>query len=302
MKAPIDKLLNGGNDIMQIEICRKCSLFTCSNCTRGLVFRRDTIEMSPEVFRAAVLSLEGWGGIVSLFGGNPTNHSRFPEICAILAELVPMERRGLWANDLAEHGALCREVFYPHARFNLNAHADTEAAAEIERWLPGKLIRASRNRPAWHGPVLMDRRDYGIDDGRWTALREDCDINRHWSGIIVERDGSPYGYFCEVASTLDGIRLENHGVPAEPGWWRHGMEHFEHQVRHCCDRGCGVPLRLKGHLDRDDTYDVSPSWRDELAKLGRKVPVAVVTHDELPTERAGILTDYMRLRSPENAR
>jgi hypothetical protein len=252
--------------------------------------------MSPEVFREAVLSLEGWPGTVALFGGNPTNHSRFPEICEILAEHVPPERRGLWSNDLGKHGALVQRIF-GRSVLNLNAHADQEAAAEIDRWLPGRLIETSRKTPAWHGPILMDRRDYGISDAAWIEMRERCDINQNWSAVILERDGRPFVLFCEVASALDGIRDENHGILAEPGWWRWRMDRFDGQVRQCCDRGCGVPLRLKGHLDRDDVYDVSPSWRDEIAKRGRRTSaVSLAVHEELPTEQAAELTDYMRLR------
>lgn len=294
MLAPIDKVSNRGNDIMQIEITRKCSLFSCSNCTRLLPFRRDTIEMSLDVFREAVLSLEGWPGIVALFGGNPCNHSRFPEICGILAELVPAARRGLWANDLMEHGTVAAETF-SKGRLNLNAHADENAAAVIDRWFPGKLAPRSRKQPAWHGAIMVDRRDFGISDDDWEAIREGCDINREWSGIIVERDGRPYGYFCEVASAIDGVRRENHGVLAEPGWWRAGMDRFESQVRNCCDRGCGVPLRIKGHLDRDDVYDVSPSWI-EAATARKQSAVDLALHETRPSERSQSLVDYMRLR------
>lgn len=293
--APIDKLKAGGNDILQIEITRKCSIFSCSNCSRALPFRRDTIEMSLDVFREALLSLEGWPGIVSCFGGNPPNHSRFPEICEILAELVPPERRGLWANDLMEHGEIAARTF-GRGRLNLNAHADEKAAAEIDRWFPGKLISKSRMQPAMHGALLVDRKDVGVTDGEWEALRENCDINREWSGIIVERAGRPYGYFCEVASALDGVRSENHGMLAEPGWWRLPMEMFEHQVRNCCDRGCGVPLRIKGHLDRDDVYDVTASWLPAVTAR-KQSAVDLAIHETLPDERSASLVDYMRLRS-----
>lgn len=295
MLAPIDKIELGGNDIMQIEICRKCSIFSCSNCTRLLPFRRDAIEMSLDCFREAVLSLEGWPGVISCFGGNPCNHSQFPEICEILAELVPPERRGLWANDLMEHGEIASKTF-GRGRLNLNAHADAAAAAEIDRWFAGRLIEKSRREPAWHGGLLLDRRDYGISDEEWKPLREGCDINRHWSGIIVEREGRPWGYFCEIASALDGVRQENHGVLAEPGWWRWKMDRFEHQVRQCCDRGCGVPLRAKGHLDRDDVYDVSPSWLPAVTAR-KQSAVDLAVHEALPDDRSASLVDYMRLRS-----
>jgi hypothetical protein len=295
MKAPIDKLVAGGNRILQIEITTACTL-NCSNCTRLLPYRSDVLHMTPNCFREAVQSVRDWPGIVAVFGGNPTSHAKFPELMEIYCEAITdQRRRGLWANDLLKHGELCRKVFYPHATTNLNAHADPKAAARFDEWLPGKMIESSRTRPAWHGSITVDRKDYGISDEAWIAARENCDINQHWSGIVVERAGKPFAYFCEVASALDGVRGQNHGIPVEPGWWRWRMDHFEGQVRNCCDRGCGVPLRLKGHLDHEEIYDASPSWAPVIGSSKR---VAVETHEALPiTDRPRALTDYLRLRS-----
>lgn len=296
MLAPIDKVERpGGNQYMQIEITTACNLM-CSNCTRLLPFRKDVKHMTVDCFETAVRSLEGWPGKVCIFGGNPPAHPKFAELMNILVKYVPdQRRRGLWANNLLKHGQLIRDVFYPHGTFNLNAHADERAAAEIDRWLPGKLIESSRSRPAMHGPIAMDRRDYALTDAEWVALREACDINRNWSGIIVERSGKPYGYFCEVASSIDGVRSENHGMPALPGWWRSRMDapEFENQVRQCCDRGCGVPLKLIGHNDREDTYDISPSWKEIF---GEPKHVSLAVHDEVSAQKSHETTDYMGLR------
>jgi hypothetical protein len=265
MLTPHDKIRRGGNDTIQIIITRACDIFTCTNCTQLLPFRSDALHMSTECFRNALRSLADWPGIVGIFGGNPCCHPRFAELMKILMEEIPVQRhRGIWTNNLLKHGALVREVFYPHGRFNLNAHADPAAAADIERWLPGKLIPKTDRDPAWHAAMLADYRDFGMSEEQWIAAREACDINQKWSAAIAERDGQPYAYFCEVAASLDGVRGENHGIPANPGWWQSRMDTYKHQVRECCDRGCGVPLRFRGHLDRAATYDVSASWQGVL--------------------------------------
>lgn len=282
------------NDIIQILVTRSCSLFNCSNCTQLLPFRKDVVHMSPEVFRLALKSLRGWPGVRALFGGNPTNHPKFPELCKIMVEEVPDQRqRGLWCNDLLGHGQVARDTFFPHGRFNMNAHADEAAAAEIERWLPGKLIEASRSTAAWHSSVLLHYADMGLSYEQWVALREKCDINRNWSSAIVERDGKPYAYFCEVGASLDGIRGENHGIEAVPGWWKFQMDKFEGQVRGCCDQGCGVPLKSRGHLDRDDTYDVSAAFVPLTIKA-KTVKIEIKTS---LTDVAKEVTDYMRQRT-----
>lgn len=294
MKAPTEKT----NDTIQIMVTRSCNEYSCSNCTQLLPFRTDALHMSVDVFRQALRSLKGWPGIRGVFGGNPCSHPKFADLMQVLVEEVPNQKqRGIWTNNLLKHGALVREVFYPLGRFNLNAHADEAAAAEIDRWLPGKLIQTSRNRPSWHSSMLIDWRDVGMSEQEWVAARETCDINQTWSAGIFERDGQPFAYFCEVGGALDGIRGENHGIPAVEGWWRRGMDGFGDQVAQCCDRGCGVPLRQLGQRDIDDTYDYSTSFIPLVEGKLRpgKVSGHLVTDlAQQPTQRP---TDYQGLRS-----
>lgn len=296
MKAPIDKIRpkpgEPRNDTIQIVVTTTCDLFTCSNCTQLLPFRPDR-HMAVDVFRQAVHSLRDWPGIVGIFGGNPCTHPKFPELMAILCEEIPDQRhRGIWTNNLMKHGELVRKVFYPRGRFNLNAHADGKAAAEIRRWIPGHLIPGTDRDPAWHSSILVDYRDLGISEADWIRARESCDINQRWSAAIVEQDGKAVAYFCEVAAALDKIRGQAHGVEVFDGWWREPMARFQQQVGACCDAGCGVPLKLRGRLDRDDTYDVTPSWRDRLP-----VPRGKVQIEEPEKDHVSEATDYARLRT-----
>lgn len=257
--------------------------------------------MSLECFRAAVESLVDWPGVIGIFGGNPCNHPKFPELCKILCEVIPDQpRRGLWSNDLLGHGEIARQTFFPSGRFNLNAHGIQAAATEIKLKLPGRLIPGSDVRQAEHAAILTSYQDLNLSQAEWDQAREACDINQKWSGAIVERfepgeeRGKPYAYFCEVAAALDGVRGQNHGILATPDWWRHGMEAmgFQNQIRNCCDAGCGVPLKFKGHADNEETYDVTPSWAVMLREQNQ---VKVRTHDHIPGTVAEN-TDYMQTR------
>jgi hypothetical protein len=294
VKAPTEKT----NDTIQIVISRSCDLMWCSNCTQLLPFRRDTVHMDPDVFRLALRSLAGWPGIRGVFGGNPTMHPQFPDLMRILEEEVPNQaQRGIWTNDLRLHGPLIRRVFFPRGRFNLNAHANPGAAAVMDQYLPGKVIPTSRTRASWHGPILLDWRDLGLTFEEWVQARESCDINRSWSAAIFERDGAPFAYFCEVAGALDGLRGENHGIPAVPGWWKNRMDGFGDQVTACCDAGCGVPLRRLGHLDTDATYDYSASFIPLIGGRLRSPRINGVLHTELEAPATDRPTDYQALRS-----
>lgn len=299
MLAPIDKLKSGVNDIIQIVVTTACTL-NCSNCTQLLPFRKDYLHMTIDCFREAVESVREWPGVVALFGGNPCSHPQFPELCRILAEVIPEQhRRGLWSNDLLRHGQVAYETFWPNGRFNLNAHGVPAAAMRIKESLIGNLIMDSDIKQSQHAPILVDYRDLGLTEGQWLMSRESCDINQKWSGAIVERDGKPYAYFCEVAAALDGVRGQNNGFPAVPNWWRYSMDSidgvvFRSQVKNCCDKGCGVPLRLSSRLDKDETYDYSISLAPYLGESKRITLQHKVTIDSVKFTHE--VTDYMGSR------
>lgn len=294
MLTPNDKLTAGGNDIIQIVVTTSCDIFTCSNCTQLLPFRHDYKHMTLGCFERAVKSLVDWPGVVALFGGNPCSHPEFPELCNILEKHIhPQSRRGLWSNALLGHGAQVRRTFYPDGRFNLNVHRNVEAAIEIGEWLPGKLIKSSVRDDSHHGPILVAHRDLNIQPEAWEAMRENCDINQKWSAAIVEDNGKPMAYFCEVAAALDGVRGDHHGVPVKAGWWKLPIIHFQHQVQGCCDQGCGVPLKLEGHLDSQRTYDVTQSFVPYTSLKKLHVHIVPVNDHAF----VGDTTDYLRLRS-----
>lgn len=293
MLTPAHKLESGVNDIIQIVITTACSLYKCSNCSQLLPFRKDYLHMSQDCFQQALDSLKGWPGVVALFGGNPCSHPNFPEICQMLAEAVPdQSKRGLWSNDFLRHGKVVRDTFYPEGRFNLNVHRNIHASYEMEKHTPSQVIIKSITEPAWHSPILVSWKDQGLTRDEWERLRESCDINQRWSAAIVERNGEAYAYFCEVAAALDGVRGQNMGLRASPGWWKLPITYFQGQIRHCCDAGCGIPLKLKGHKDLDFTYDVSKSMLD-LVTDGAKGNVNITLPDG---ERTTETTDYMALR------
>jgi hypothetical protein len=300
MIAPFEKLQRlGGNRIIQVIVSRSCNIFTCSSCTQLLPYRRDALNMSVDVFRDAVRSLKDWPGVVALFGGNPVSHPRFADLCHILIEEIHDQgRRGLWTNDLLndDNGVVAKATFWPHGVHNLNTHGVASAAERFQKWLPGFTVLGT-TQPSWHSPVMMNWRDLGMTEAEWVAARERCDVNRNWSGAIAEQQGEARGFFCEIAAALDGIRGEAHGVPAVAGWWRQGMAAFSDQVTQCCDRGCGIPLKFKGHLDKDEVYDCTASFVP-LMNTPKARLVTPVVHVQAP-ERTREATDYQRIRSTE---
>lgn len=303
MLTPADKIATRANDIIQVVVTNKCDLFNCSNCTQLLPLRKDAREMSLDCVEEALQSLKGWPGIVSMFGGNPVTHSKFEALCFLWSKYVPAPQRGLWTNNLLGKGEVAATTFIDGvSRFNFNVHGSSKAAEEMRKWFP--KTRVFGERPSDHGAVLGFHGDYGVSEEDWTAARERCDINQKWSAGIYARDVSPNGiplalgqkpfvYFCEVAGAIDGVTGENNGILATEGWWKWPIADFERQVTNCCDRNCVVPLRYRGSVDQDDTYDVSKSVIPLTTnRIGK---IKVVSHD-VPQPKTHELTDYQGFR------
>ena len=260
--------------IICIDVTNKCDL-ACSNCTRLLANQDHLWEMSPENFRLALRSLEGFSGIIAMLGGNPCMHSRFEELCAIFEEEIPEKlQRGLWTNNPFKHEDICRKTF---GTYNLNAHGEERAHPAIER-----LTKAARDdgKIAWtymgnsmHAPLLTAIKDIYAPEEMWEKITQ-CEINRDWSATILQNKyGELRAYFCEVAASFDVSRGGDNGHKVFPGWWNQHITAFKDQIARFCP-GCGVPAKMKAWKDSDeiDTYTRSNADLALDAKArGRKV-------------------------------
>lgn len=299
MRPPRDK------DVIEIISTVRCEL-ACSSCHQ-LVGMLDNSnrpsDMTPENFRTAVRSLRDWCAIsridgktrvAGVFGGNATLHPQFPELCEIIAEELPdKSSRGLLVNSFNGYGDIIKETF---GWLNLNAHGSKKWYDEMEAsGLP--MIKESRLNRSWHSPILVALKDKVTDREERLRLIEACDVNIRWSGAIRQaRDGKLYVWFCEVASAMAEMYGENQGVPISDDWWKWNMDRFQHQVDRWC-HSCGVPLRLRGHMDYENIEDVSPT---HLAKVKELAPKRKIQLHQIGTPlgpRTTEMTDYMRRRA-----
>jgi hypothetical protein len=278
--------------IICIDITNKCDL-ACSNCTRLLENQSGFWDMSPDNFRLAVRSLNGYPGMIAVIGGNPTMHPKFKDICNILVQEVPNKKqRGLWTNNVFKHGELAKETF---GIFNLNPHNDVRGVKSLEGLKNSGWYHGGHSS---HSPLLTAVKDFYSETKMWDLISQ-CDVNHNWSASIIQNKGNLRAYFCEVAASFDLARGTDHGIPVEPGWWRRNISEFDDQVARFCP-GCGVPARLKGHMDFEetDTYTASnvdiarqtKNKRRKVIELESNAPRATINHkvteyseDLLPT-------------------
>jgi hypothetical protein len=237
--------------IICIDITNKCDL-ACSNCTRLLENQDAFWDMTPDNFRLAVRSLDGFPGIIAVIGGNPAMHRNFKELCDIFVEEVPNKNlRGLWTNNIFKHSDLAKEVF---GVLNLNPHGSERGIKSLEDLRSRGWYNQGHSS---HSPLLTAGKDLFEEEEMWDRISA-CDINQNWSASIVQNKGKLRAYFCEVAASFDLARGTDNGIEVVPGWWRRNVSEFEDQVALFCP-GCGVPAKLTGHMDYEeiDTYTVS---------------------------------------------
>lgn len=268
MKAPGDKRPTWMNGIIQIHITRACDL-SCSHCTQGSNFRGKPVMMTLENFENAVKSLVGYFGVVGIFGGNPTMHPQFSQICRILRAYIPKERCGLWSNNLRGYGQLCREIFNPEVS-NLNVHCSQDALSEMKRdWPECNPIGQYDSR---HSPVYVSMEDLSdLTQAQKVQMINRCDINQLWSAIICQTKFGLRAFFCEIAGAQAMLMDSDYdtGIQVSGNWWKLPITAFEEQIRNHCFK-CGVPLRGKGELAVGGTKEYVSKTYLPIANLKRK--------------------------------
>jgi hypothetical protein len=269
MKAPADGRGVWRDVIIQIKITNVCDL-SCNNCSAGvgLTAKANRFFMTPDQFRIACRSLQGFRGLIGLFGGNPTVHKQFPEICRIFREEIPCrDQRGLWTNRVFDHGALCRETFGQYQ--NINLHGSQRALDEIKASWPEARILDGSMGESKHAPIAIAMSDLVPDLNERMKLIGNCTINQRWSAALTVVAGQLRGYFCEIAATFAEMYGDpSRGVEPVPGWAMQHMEAFADQVETYC-HGCGIPLNGRKVVDSDKDAHTDVSQRHvQVAQLG----------------------------------
>lgn len=298
MKAPADARWVGHHRgvVLQVKWTNACDL-DCRNCTAavGLARKHKRVWfMPPEQFRTALRSLKGFQGIVGAFGGNPCLHPAFDEMCAIFREEFPDKtQRGLWSNNLRGKVALCRDTFHgPHC--NLNVHRDADALREIKEFWP-EARPIGHKHPSMHGSWWVAMKDVIPDEAeRWELIGK-CFVNQTWSAEISLIRGELRGFFCEFAATMaEYADLNGHadlGLPVEPGWWNHPIEHYAEQVNHYCHR-CGAPMNPQKVEDLSDAQeDFTATHSPVFLTIKGRPNRMIQNRDQIETRKAA--THYL---------
>jgi hypothetical protein len=183
-------------------------------------------------------------------------------------ELPNKNQRGLWTNNVFKHEKIVLETF---GGFNLNSHGVYRGIKSLKSLYKkngknGNLYLGVSH----HAPLLTAGKDLFSEEEMWRRIAN-CDINQYWSGTIIENKGKLRAYFCEVAASFDLANDRDIGLEVIEGWWRLPMKSFKNQVSEICP-SCGVPARLKGSFDYEetDTYTISNQHLVDISRLKKR--------------------------------
>ena len=258
MKSPAEQ------KIIQIDITNACP-HSCSNCTRFCGHHVKPFMMEYTTFTRAVDSLADFPGMIGVMGGEPTLHPDFERMVDYYASVIGSRDRSRRAQepliDFSQYrteelsSVECKRGLW--TSLGAGYYRNYEQIQEVFDY---QCINDHAN-PGLHQALLITRRELGIPDEEWFALRDACWVQNLWSSCITPKGA----FFCEVAGALDRLFDGPGGWPVEPEWWRRKPEDFGDQLQWC--EWCGAALQSPRRQANDEIDDVSPVLLKKLQEV-----------------------------------
>jgi hypothetical protein len=250
--------------VIQIEVTNACA-HSCSNCTRFCGQHPKPFFMELDTFRKAVDSLQGFKGIVGIIGGEPTLHPQFDQLLDYYAPKVPEPRPYSFIRQpVKAFHEYARMVKYQRGRrrglFSSLGAGYYRHFEQIQDTFPYQSIN-DHSSVNTHQAILITRKELGIPDEEWLALRDKCWIQNLWSASITPKGA----FFCEIAGSLDMLFDGPGGWPIEPGWWKRKPKDFADQL-HWCEM-CSVALKVPALEATREADILSPAILEKLQKI-----------------------------------
>jgi hypothetical protein len=235
--------------------------------------------MDYDTFCRAVDSLEGYVGTVGIMGGEPTLHPEFERFAQYISKKYSnIERKENYfiypQQDFIKTIILKEKAYtidYDSGLGNrqtligpgLWSSAGPGYSKHYEIIQDTFLYQAYNDHlnKMYHQPVLITRKELGIDDEKWRILRDNCWIQNEWSASITPKGA----FFCEIAASLDMLLNGPGGWQIEPGWWQRGVDDFADQL-HWCEY-CGIACDTFTRDANEEIDDISPVIYDKLKSI-----------------------------------
>lgn len=240
-----------------IEITNSC-INKCSGCSRAVSLLKQHQYMTLEEIETALKSLEGWTRPVGIFGGEPTLHPDFPQVCELLSKYFPKEQRAIFTcggSKYEKYKDMIEETF---GVINFNDH----------------------KTPSLHQPILVSGYEVIDDKKMCDVLIRRCWVQQIYCHIITKRGA----FFCEIASTIDLLHNGQSGVKVTPGWWKRDATQWKDQITNNC-RNCGCCLPLAAIPDNSAREIISgeqyKSLKDNISEKNSTIDIYDEMHDTM---------------------
>ncbi len=261
---------------LQIEITNACG-HRCSNCTRLTAHAAKPFFMTFDQFKAALASLEGYTGIVGIMGGQVSLHPEFTRFIEYFRdnwhprESLTNGRRPI--ADFGEYHAANLSQFVGDR--GLWTCLDSGFYKNYELLLetfPYFCLNDQKDQTR-HQAFLCGRKELGIPNDTWIALREKCWLGRHWSASVNHLGAFP----CELMASRAAIGLPGPKAwPVEPGWWQREPSSPEYQEMLGWCETCSIPLAMPSRIASEEIQDVSPLYAGLLRSVGSQVKMNIL--------------------------
>lgn len=263
---------------IQIELTNAC-IHSCSNCTRMCGHHKKNFFMDWHTFKRAVDSLEGFEGTVGIMGGEPTLHPEFERFVMYVNEKfgVPKKDNALIKPTNTFMRTLLLETREKYKEYNATNEKNQVRIKGPGLWssLCGNYYKHyeliqdvfeyqclnDHQNISYHQPVMVTRKELGIEDEEWFKLRDACWIQNTWSASITPKGA----FFCEIAAALDMLFDGPGGWPIEKDWWKREPKDFTEQL-HWCEL-CGIALDTKSRNANEEIDDISPKMYEKIKSI-----------------------------------
>lgn len=230
---------------IQIVVTQRCP-HRCSNCSQLIGHHKNPFVMTLDQIENALQTLVDYPGHIGMFGGEPTTHPQFPEICELYRKYVPVKaRRELWTAGFAwdKYKDIIHDTFYP------------EQIAYNEHW---------EYQPCFHQPLQVGIGEVVEDSITRDRIVQNCWVQLRWSSAITPKGA----FFCEVAAARTHIFDWDIGIPVKKGWWKRPIGDFQSQISRCCKKcSACIPMPMIPN-DKQEWDDVSPKVYKHLKEAG----------------------------------
>lgn len=265
-----------------IDITNHCKK-TCLYCSRYIRHLKpeQRYHMSPDVFRNALDSLEGWPTKISIIGGEPLLHPQFNEINRIIREYYPPVRKMLGSSKRSHLDFGNPKI----GIFTSGLPGTTLAEPRINRDIRSTYgfvffnpHSAEQEDKCRHQPLTIAIGEAVPDKNLREKLIDNCWVQKYWSPSINIKGA----YFCEIAASIDFLLYDGENAwKVEKNWWKRtpDCDAFKKQRETLCEYcGMAIPQKREKILNKIEKF--SPQllalFREKKLRYAQNNQVEVV--------------------------